>query len=309
MVDLTLSCVDGRLVTQVDSILGADMTAELVDGLRCGLESVIDHTATIARQLGHTESRPFPATRPASSVTGADQTTAFDPHVLVGAEHADSTVFVLPPGEGGAESYLGNLAKGLPGQRLVLFNNVHLHTPMGSFEELARYYLELVRELQPHGPYRFVGWSFGGVLSVEMSRQLALAGERIETLALIDPYFAVREASESIGLGDVEDILEPINYHYRPTSDDLAVLQRQLGEVVLFKATEPNEIIHNEHQPELFEAYRRSAFNGLDRLLPDTDIEVQHLRGETHHSWVRNEAVVRALTTRLSELVQHRSAE
>ena len=44
-------------------------------------------------------------------------------------------------------------------------------------EDMAACYLEAVRKVQPHGPYCFIGYSFGGVLALEMAQQLFAAGE------------------------------------------------------------------------------------------------------------------------------------
>ncbi|SDK11661.1 phthiocerol/phenolphthiocerol synthesis type-I polyketide synthase D [Actinopolyspora mzabensis] len=52
--------------------------------------------------------------------------------------------------------------------------------------EKAAHYIELIREIQPEGPYRLGGWSFGGCLAFETARQLADRGEEVETLLLID---------------------------------------------------------------------------------------------------------------------------
>ena len=49
----------------------------------------------------------------------------------------------------------------------------------------ARYVRELCR-VQPLGPYRLGGWSYGGVVAFEMARQLEAAGCGVALLALID---------------------------------------------------------------------------------------------------------------------------
>jgi amino acid adenylation domain-containing protein len=58
--------------------------------------------------------------------------------------------------------------------------------PADTIEAAAREFLEHVRSVQPHGPYRFAGYSSGGLLALEMARQLEAAGERAEFVGLID---------------------------------------------------------------------------------------------------------------------------
>ena len=47
----------------------------------------------------------------------------------------------------------------------------------GSIEDRVREYLPRLRELQPHGPYVLVGWSFGGALAYGVAQLLREAGE------------------------------------------------------------------------------------------------------------------------------------
>ncbi len=53
-------------------------------------------------------------------------------------------------------------------------------------EEMAAHYVRLLREFQPHGPYYLGGWCYGGLLAVEMARQLQALGEKIGLLALLE---------------------------------------------------------------------------------------------------------------------------
>ncbi|HWC49678.1 MAG TPA: acetoacetate--CoA ligase [Solirubrobacterales bacterium] len=58
--------------------------------------------------------------------------------------------------------------------------------PQGSIDEMARSYIGLIRGLQPEGPYRLVGHSFGGLLAFEMARLLIEEGESVDWLGIID---------------------------------------------------------------------------------------------------------------------------
>ena len=56
-------------------------------------------------------------------------------------------------------------------------NDLEFHT---SIREMAECYLEAIRTVQPHGPYRLLGWSLGGVIVQEMARQIEAAGNDVE---------------------------------------------------------------------------------------------------------------------------------
>jgi acetoacetyl-CoA synthetase len=72
----------------------------------------------------------------------------------------------------------GMQAKGIDG----------VEEPLDRIEDMARYSLDAVRELQPHGPYLLIGFSLGGLVTLEMAQQLTAAGERIGLLAMLDSY-------------------------------------------------------------------------------------------------------------------------
>ncbi|KEK23981.1 amino acid adenylation domain-containing protein [Bacillus gaemokensis] len=57
-----------------------------------------------------------------------------------------------------------------------------------SLEEMATDYLKHVREIQPHGPYRLLGWSLGGNVVHAMATQLQNQGEEVELLVMLDSY-------------------------------------------------------------------------------------------------------------------------
>ncbi|MDE2036696.1 MAG: amino acid adenylation domain-containing protein, partial [Pseudomonas sp.] len=70
---------------------------------------------------------------------------------------------------------------GLPGTPL---GEVQLQT----MEGLAARLVGIIRSVQPHGPYRLAGWSFGGVLAYEVAMQLQGLDEPVAFLGLIDSY-------------------------------------------------------------------------------------------------------------------------
>jgi acetoacetyl-CoA synthetase len=78
----------------------------------------------------------------------------------------------------GPRPVVGLQARGLDGGSL----------PPLRVEAIAADYVEALRSEQPQGPYALCGFSFGGVVALEMARLLCARGEQVELLALIDPY-------------------------------------------------------------------------------------------------------------------------
>jgi thioesterase domain-containing protein/acyl carrier protein len=58
--------------------------------------------------------------------------------------------------------------------------------PFTRIEDIAAYYVDSLRDLQPSGPYFVGGWSFGGVVAFEMAQQLLQQGQQVSLLALLD---------------------------------------------------------------------------------------------------------------------------
>ncbi len=71
-----------------------------------------------------------------------------------------------------------------------------------TLEAMASRYVAEMRHHQPKGPYRLGGFSFGGLVSYEMARQLVASGERIDLLAVFDTRSGVptgRSNSRRVG--------------------------------------------------------------------------------------------------------------
>jgi|GEM_PF-35595 len=58
--------------------------------------------------------------------------------------------------------------------------------------DIAASYIRQMRSVQPAGPYAVAGYSFGGLIALEIAQQLSGAGERLDFLCLIDTYASER---------------------------------------------------------------------------------------------------------------------
>jgi N-(5-amino-5-carboxypentanoyl)-L-cysteinyl-D-valine synthase len=287
-VDVTAVCIDGTITIDVDSAWSLEESEQFISSIEEGLNKIIDTRAS-------QPTSPFPVVpEPAETYTPYFE-------YLEPARQAP-TLFLLPPGEGGAESYFNNIVKGLPQTNMVVFNNYYLHSKrLHTFDELAEFYLDQVRSIQSHGPYHFIGWSFGGILAMEMSRRLVASDENIGFLGIIDTYFNVRGATRTIGLGDTM-ILDPIHHIYNPDPANFQRLPSATDRIVLFKAMKPNYKYESENQRRLYEYYDGTRLNDLDSLLPrDADVQLVSLMNDTHFSWVGNPQQVEQMCATIKE--------
>ena len=104
------------------------------------------------------------------------------------AKTAKKTLFLFPDGSGSATSYAT-----IPqiSSDIVVYglNCPWMKTPQDlkcSLEHYTAKFLVEIRRRQPKGPYYFGGWSAGGICAYEAAKQLALTGESVKKLILID---------------------------------------------------------------------------------------------------------------------------
>jgi len=67
--------------------------------------------------------------------------------------------------------------------------------PFDRIEDMAQFYLNAIRQVQPHGPYLLAGYSLGGLVVFEMAQKLTAAGEKVALLAMLDSYPDIRYLS------------------------------------------------------------------------------------------------------------------
>uniref|UniRef100_A0A914XN27 oleoyl-[acyl-carrier-protein] hydrolase n=1 Tax=Plectus sambesii TaxID=2011161 RepID=A0A914XN27_9BILA len=292
VIDVTGLCFNGHMCFNIASHLSLEETERFKAVFKMKLEQIIEHTLSFVHPQKDIKE---------STSTGM-AVDHFEPYFEFHNPPGGAVLFILPPGEGGAESYFNNIVQQLTQFKLVLFNNYYLHlkSPQTSFEELAKFYISYVKQIQPKGPYNFLGWSFGGLLSLEISRQLVGAGEKIDNLIFIDSYFNVKKACSDINQADEVDIIDRINYFYSPKEADMKQLVSNTRNIVLFKAAKLNDTYRSDNQLLLFDYYMKSDFNNLDTLMDPQSIQLFHLADDTHASWVKNEHQVTSMCNSIS---------
>ena len=83
---------------------------------------------------------------------------------------------------------------GCPLYALVQWTHGQGFVKSGSIQELAATQVSEIRNIQGCGPYRIGGYSLGGVIALEIARQLRAQGDEVELLFLLDPMAPVHYA-------------------------------------------------------------------------------------------------------------------
>ncbi|WLQ45163.1 thioesterase domain-containing protein [Streptomyces laculatispora] len=60
--------------------------------------------------------------------------------------------------------------------------------PLHGIPALAEHYVQIIRTVQPEGPYDLGGYSFGGLLAYEVTRRLQEQGATVESIVMVDTY-------------------------------------------------------------------------------------------------------------------------
>ena len=169
-----------------DSALALELFNEIA--LTCGREFppvMIYHAPTIAALAAILEQPVAPRVPPLVQLKpGTEQPRVFIAHGLGGSvmDFYQVVKYIDTP-----RAIYGMQAKGIDG----------VEEPLDRIEDMARYSLDAVRQLQPHGPYLLVGFSLGGLVTLEMAQQLISEGEKVGLLAMLDTYPHVRRLSQS----------------------------------------------------------------------------------------------------------------
>jgi nonribosomal peptide synthetase DhbF len=100
-------------------------------------------------------------------------------------------LFCIHPGGGLSWCYSG-LMRHLPSEHPIFGLQARAITQPQmapqTIEEMAADYLQVIRHIQPTGPYNLLGWSFGGLVAHAIATWLQEHDENVALLALLDSY-------------------------------------------------------------------------------------------------------------------------
>jgi acetoacetyl-CoA synthetase len=160
--------------------------------------------------------------------------------------------------------------------------------PFDRIEDLAQFYLDAIKKLQPHGPYFLVGYSLGGLVMLEMAQKLIKTGEKIGLLAMLESYphprflslkerfrLGVRLATHRATKVGRLPLKDALSYIVRPSERRLYVSRDGNGNA-------PSQIpVGASHTPAMQMA-RESAYRSLTRYHPHFyPGEIKFVRAET----------------------------
>ncbi|MEU8685987.1 amino acid adenylation domain-containing protein [Streptomyces sp. NPDC048611] len=114
---------------------------------------------------------------------------ALRPLLTLRAHGSRTPVFCVHPGGGMAWCYTGllrHLPNDVPVYALQARGLTGTEPVARSMDEMVGDYLDQIRRIQPTGPYRLIGWSFGGNAAQSMAARLRTQGAEVSLLAVLD---------------------------------------------------------------------------------------------------------------------------
>ncbi len=111
--------------------------------------------------------------------------------VLMKPGNHEPPLFMVP-GAPGSILQLGGVATALPAAMPIYAIKPRGledgEAPYDTLAEMAAYAVEAMRRIRPNGPYYLAGYSAGGLVALEMARQLSAAGLVVPLVVLLDTY-------------------------------------------------------------------------------------------------------------------------
>lgn len=189
------------LIEQLTGIWSHVLRADDVDGesnfFDLGGDSLlaVNLFLEIERETGHTlpitTIYDAPTVAELAALIENDAAPEFSPLVLL-KDGDDSAPLYIFHGVGGTVIEFAALGKliDIPGRAFAVQAQGVDGTlpPLDSVPMMADLYCDAIRKHQPSGPYWLCGYSFGGVLAVEVARRLEAAGEKVAMVLCIDSY-------------------------------------------------------------------------------------------------------------------------
>ncbi|TYQ18348.1 UNVERIFIED_CONTAM: amino acid adenylation domain-containing protein [Acetivibrio alkalicellulosi] len=108
---------------------------------------------------------------------------------LAKGKNNNKNVFLIHSGSGEISTYMElcfKLDKEFNYWGIKMYQLKGLTPENISVQELAKKYIEIVKKVQPQGPYYLFGWCIGGTIAFEMAAQLEKNGDEVKLLALVN---------------------------------------------------------------------------------------------------------------------------
>lgn len=164
--------------------------------------------------------------------------------------------------------FYGLQAQGLDGSKKYL----------KTVEEMAAFYLEEIKQMQPEGPYYLGGFCLGGQVAFEMAQLLKKQGETVALLAMIDTYNFHGNRLDFSLLESLTEVREKVTFHFQN------VVRLNFRQQLRYLAKKMKDAALRESERLVVRASNllRIRHHGMEI----SDVILEHLNEEAHFAYI-----------------------
>jgi len=223
--------IDGQLQFTITTRLSDGQAAAFIQHFQSELESLITHCQNCNKQM-----RNFLLD------------SHYQPIVEFSTGRESPSVFFVHPSFLGCETYIPLvrlLPSGHPYYGINSYNLYSNKSMMESIEGLAEHYLKEMADYQT-GPIILVGWSLGGLITLEMAKQLSSKNINIERVIMIDSSCPSAIPSQIKSFDSFDNIIASLPNHLKDAFLNMPESQR---ERFLKSRVMDNQLVRNYRAP------------------------------------------------------------
>jgi len=161
--------------------------------------------------------------------------------------------------------------------------------PLTVMTEIADHHIQAIQKIQPQGPYKLAGHSFGGKVAFEMARQLQDQGQAVSFLAIMDIPAALIGSDRQIGTWDNAEYITKLAEIYGGGSGERLVispeslrtlkLEEQLR-VLLDQLQQIGQKLTEVELQQIFSVYRANMIADTAYIPPKCEVSITLLRAK-----------------------------
>ncbi|CBJ34757.1 type I polyketide synthase [Ralstonia solanacearum] len=149
--------------------------------------------------------------------------------------------------------------------------------PLQGIQAMAAYYVQAIQSVQSHGPYDLGGYSLGGMLAYEVTRQLQELGETVTTLVMLDSPDVTGERTAR--LADKTRLLQTVNMALQMT---IGETPERFAEVLIHRDAIDLSLSQREYLQQLTALARQRGLKMSDDRLQQLMEQVAQIQQAYH---------------------------
>jgi len=159
--------------------------------------------------------------------------------------------------------------------------------PLTVMAEIAAHHIQAIQKIQPQGPYKLAGHSFGGKVAFEIAQQLHEQGQEVSLLGIMDIPVILVGSDRQIGTWDnAEYITKQAESYGGGSGESLAISQESLRklkleeqlQVLLDQLQRIGQKLTTVELQQIFSVYRANMIADTAYIPPQSEVAITLLR-------------------------------